>query len=74
MQTINITILNGLSVTVAFSIEAADPEVGYPHPHIAEWEITHINGRKPNCQKWLIKQIDEKESARILALCYNSIN
>jgi len=40
MPSIDITILNGLPVRVAFSIEAADPEAGYPHPHIAEWEIT----------------------------------
>ena len=73
-ESIDITILNGLPVTVAFDVEPPDPEVGYFEPYIPDYEITHINGREVSNPEWLYKRIDDKEAERIRKLCYNSIS
>lgn len=71
----DITVLNGLPVTVQFSISGPDYSVGINHSEIDEWEITHINGKR--CKKapvWLYNRIDNTkgEDERILDKLYNT--
>ena len=71
---IDITILNGLPVTVAFCVVPPEPDVGYFSPYVEDWTITHVNGRKVSNPEWIYKRIDDKENERIRKLCYNSIS
>ena len=73
MPSIDITILNGLPVTVSFDVEPPDRDVGYMSAHIEGYDITHINGHRNANDNWLLKKIDAKESNRIMGLCYNSV-
>lgn len=73
MQT-EVTILGGLSVTIQFSLQAAEPEVGIMNSYVEDWEIVAIAGRKlrkaEKCD-WLYRRIDAKkgEEAKIMEAC-----
>ena len=70
MFTLDTTVLGGLPITVEFSIESADPEVGIQGGGVDEWYVTHINGRKRGNVKWLYKQIEDSgELDRLLEKC-----
>lgn len=73
-ESIDITILSGLPVTVAFCVVPPEPEVGYFQPYVEDWTITHINGRETSNPEWLYKRIDDKEAERLLNLCYDAIS
>lgn len=73
-KTIDITILNGLPVTVAFCVAPTEPEVGYFSPYVEDWTITHVNDSETCNVDWILKRIDAKEAERLLNLLYNSIS
>ena len=51
----NITVLGGLPVTVTYTIQGPEPDVGIMSSWVEEFEITHIAGRKVkgNRANWL---------------------
>lgn len=58
---IDIKVLGGLPVTVSYTIDGPDYDVGYMSAGLGEWEITHINGKR--CKKppqWLYNRLDAK--------------
>lgn len=66
------TVLGGLTITVEYTIQPAEYDVGITSSYCDGWEIVAINGRK--CKKapmWLHKRIDEMkgEAERIDRLC-----
>jgi hypothetical protein len=58
---IETTILGGLPVTIAFSIESADPSVGIYHKYAADWHITSVKNKPVRkggySAEWLRKDI-----------------
>lgn len=73
MPNIETTVLGGLPVTIAFTMQGAEPDVGIMSRYVDSWHITHIGKRKANNPKWLYKRITESEEQRIIESCYNSI-
>lgn len=74
---VDTTVLGGLPVTVEFSVDGPDESVGLFGYAIADWSITHINGRK--CKKapqWLYNRIEKTrgEEDRITAACMASFD
>lgn len=72
----DVTVLGGLLITVSFTIEGPDREVGIFYSSVNDWEITHIAGRK--CKKspgWLYDRIearkDEVERLKENLMCSN---
>jgi hypothetical protein len=61
----DITVLGGLPVTVAYTIQGPDPDVGIPSSWVEEFEITHIAGRKVkgNRANWLHAKLDKDRKA-----------
>lgn len=58
MYTAEITVLNGLPVTIEFCVNGSDPEVGIFDDTIEDWEIVAISGKV--CKKppmWLYRRI-----------------
>lgn len=62
----DILILGGLPVTVEFTVQPREPEVGIFEEWVEEWWITHVNGRKYK-GNWLDKRIskDEREDVAV---------
>jgi hypothetical protein len=59
-------ILGGLPVTVEFTIDAAEPDVGIMSDGVSEWEIVAVNGKyakkgAKNPFKWVYDRIEKKE-------------
>ncbi|OHD25433.1 MAG: hypothetical protein A2Y38_12795 [Spirochaetes bacterium GWB1_59_5] len=74
MQT-ELRILGGLPVTVEFTMQPAERDVGIMSDYVEEWEVVEINGKR--CKKspaWLYNRIEAKkgEEDRILQACYDS--
>lgn len=56
---IDTTVLGGLPVTIEYTIQGAEPDVGIMSSYVDEWYITHINGREVKACNWLDKRIAE---------------
>lgn len=57
-QEVDVRVLGGLPITVAYSTYKAEPDIGIFSPGIDEWWITAINNKK--CKKepeWLYNKI-----------------
>lgn len=54
---IDTTVLGGLPVTIEFTIQGAEPDVGIMSSYVDEWYITHINGRAVKKCDWLDRRI-----------------
>lgn len=70
-----VRVLGGLEITVEFSMQGAEPDVGIMSAYVEEWYITEIAGRplrKKESADWLYKRIEAKkgEEERILEACY----
>lgn len=68
-----IRILGGLPVTVEYSVQGAEPDVGIMSPYVDDWYIVAVNGRAPKKVKstsfdWVYRRIKatEGEERRIL--------
>ena len=71
MQT-DARILGGLPVTIEFTMQGAEPDVGIMSDYVEEWFVSHINGKA--CKKspdWLYNRIQSRkgEEGRILEAC-----
>lgn len=74
MQT-DVRILGGLPVTIDFTMQGAEPDVGIMSDYVEEWFISHINSKA--CKKspdWLYNRIQSRkgEEDRILEACYEA--
>lgn len=54
----DITVLNGLPVTIEFTILAAEPDVGCMSDYLDEWFIVAINGKPCKSADWIYKRIE----------------
>ena len=65
MPTCTIRILGGLPVTVTYTIQGPEPDVGITSSWVEDWEITHIAGRKVkgNRADWLYDKLNKNKSA-----------
>jgi hypothetical protein len=76
---IETTILGGLPVTIAFSIESADPSVGIYHKYAADCHITSVKNKPVRkggySAEWLYPRIHATpgEEDRILEACDRAI-
>ena len=61
----SITVLGGLPVTVTYTIQGPEPDVGITSSWVEEFEITHIAGRKVkgNRANWLYTKLNKNKSA-----------
>lgn len=64
----DMTVLGGLPVTIEYTVQGAEPDVGIMSAYVDEWYITAINGRPVKVCRWLDKRIEETkgETDRIL--------
>lgn len=74
MQT-DVRILGGLPVTIEFTMQGAEPDVGIMSDYVEEWFVSHINSK--TCKKspdWLYNRIQSRkgEEERILEACYEA--
>jgi hypothetical protein len=74
MQT-DVRILGGLPVTIEFTMQGAEPDVGIMSDYVEEWFVSHINGKV--CKKspdWLYNRIQARkgEEDLILNACYEA--
>jgi hypothetical protein len=58
-----IQLLSKLRVTVEFSIQRAEPDVGIMAAYVDDWIITEVNGSVPSNLNWLYGWIDITEGA-----------
>lgn len=69
-----VTILNGLNVTVEFTACRAEPEVGIMSDYAEDWHIVAIAGRelaKNESPDWIYKRIaNTKDEDKILTACH----
>ncbi len=59
VRDIDLTVLGGLPITVAYKISRAEPDVGIMSDGVDDWWITHIAGRA--CKKhpeWLTRRLN----------------
>lgn len=67
----DIRILGGLPVTVAYSVQDAEPDVGIMSAYVDDWYIVAVNGKTPKSKKarefaWLYARLSKKDEAAIL--------
>ena len=70
MRTLDTTILNGLPVTIAYTIGRPEPDVGIMSSYVDDWYITHVCGKTKSNSfiDALHNRIMQKdEEARIIA-------
>lgn len=51
------TVLGGLPVTIEYSVQGAEPDVGIMSAYVDEWYIVAINGRAVKKCDWLDRRI-----------------
>lgn len=51
------TVLGGLPVTIEYTIQGAEPDVGIMSSYVDEWYIVAINGRPVKKCDWLDRRI-----------------
>lgn len=61
---IDIRILGGLPVTIEYSVQPAEPDVGIMSGYVDEWYVTAINGRPVKSCAWLDRRIDATKGER----------
>ena len=64
--TCDIRIFGGLPVTVEYSVQGPEPDVGIMSSWVEDWSITHIAGRKvkrPSQVAWLYTKLGEDKKA-----------
>ena len=64
--TCTISILGGLPVTVSYTIQGPEPDVGINSSWVEDFEITHIAGRKvkrASNAAWLYTKLDKDPKA-----------
>jgi len=66
MPTCSIRILGGLPVTVTYTVQGPEPDVGIMSSWIDDFEITHIAGRKVKKYSdaaWIYARLDKSKAA-----------
>lgn len=58
------TVLGGLPVTVEYTVQGAEPDVGIMSSYVDDWYIVAINGRTVKKCDWLYKRIDATPGER----------
>lgn len=66
MAEADIRILGGLPVTIEYSVQGAEPDVGIMSAYVDEWYVVAVNGRAPKKPKptsfdWVHARIDAKK-------------
>lgn len=55
---IDLLVLGGLPITVAYKISRAEPDVGIMSDYVDDWWITHVGGRPvKNSPEWLLRRL-----------------
>lgn len=67
----DIRILGGLPVTVAYSVQSAEPDVGIMSDYVDDWYIVAVNGRVPKTKKgkafaWIYSRLTKADERAIL--------
>lgn len=67
----DIRILGGLPVTVAYSVQPAEPDVGIFSDYVDDWYIVAVNGRTPKTKKgrefaWIYARLSKKDEEAIV--------
>ncbi len=72
-----VKVLGGLEITVEFTMQGREPEVGIMSAYVDEWEIVEIAGRslrKGEKADWLYKRIEKaKEEDKIIEACLEAV-
>lgn len=58
------TVLGGLPVTVEYTVQGAEPDVGIMSSYVDDWCIVAINGRSVKKCDWLYRRIDATKGER----------
>lgn len=70
-----VTVLGGLTITVEYTIQPAEPDVGLMTEYVDEWSISRIAGRplhKNEKADWLYARIEKaKQEDKIIEACHN---
>lgn len=67
----DIRILGGLPVTVAYSVQPAEPDVGIFSAYVDDWYIVAVNGRVQKTKKgkafdWIYSRLTKKDEEAII--------
>lgn len=55
---IDLRVLGGLPITVAYTVGRAEPDVGIMSDYVDDWWITHVGGRKvKGFPDWLLRRL-----------------
>ena len=58
----DITVLGGLPITVEYTVQPAEPDVGIMSPYVEDYWITWVGTRRVKTEpKWLTKRIFDKK-------------
>ena len=60
----DIRILGGLPVTIEYTTQGAEPDVGIMSGYVDDWYIVAINGRPVKKCDWLDRRIDATKGER----------
>lgn len=60
----DIRILGGLPVTIEYTVQGAEPDVGIMSGYVDDWYIVAINGRAVKKCDWLERRIDATKGER----------
>lgn len=58
------TVLGGLPVTIEYTVQGAEPDVGIMSGYVDDWYIVAINGRAVKKCDWLDRRIDATKGER----------
>lgn len=61
---IDTTVLGGLPVTIEYTVQGAEPDVGIMSSYVDDWYIVAINGRAVKSCDWLDRRIDATKGER----------
>lgn len=71
-----VRVLGGLEITVEFSMQGAEPDVGIMSAYVEEWSISEIAGRplrKKESADWIYKRLSKKDEEAVDEACYKAL-
>lgn len=66
---VQVSVLGGLTVDVAFSVAPAEPDVGIFSPYVHEWQIVGVNGKRKKNTDWILNRLSAADEAAIVEAC-----
>lgn len=66
---VQVSVLGGLNVDVAFSVAPAEPDVGIFSPYVDNWQIVGVNGKRKKNTDWISNRLSAADEAAIIEAC-----